>query len=98
MAPEVPRHDAERGEDASEGEKENTASRWPPVLGGDEDELVLEIFLTKGYWAGLGPCWARACWAAGGAPLLGSATGKPLSIFFSGFFFLFYFLFSFSIL
>jgi hypothetical protein len=39
----VPRHDADEGEGASEGEKENTASRWPPVHGGDEDELVLEF-------------------------------------------------------
>jgi hypothetical protein len=65
MAPGVPRHDAERGEDASEGEKENTASRWPPVLGGDEDELVLEIFFNEGVlgwpWAVLGPC-LLGCW------------------------------------
>jgi hypothetical protein len=40
----APRHELEQGGAASEREKGDTASRWPPALGEDEDELVLSFF------------------------------------------------------
>jgi hypothetical protein len=94
----VPRHDADRWEFASERRS------WPWHRGGlhagdeDEDDLLI-VFFTKGYWAVLwqwiGPWWWAAYWAV--VVGYGGLGGKPLfSLIF--FFFLYFFLFSFSIL
>ena len=68
----VPRHGFGRGEGASARGKTNTASRWPPAHGGDEDDFVLGYFsdegVRAGVWAVLGlrllGCSAGFCWAA----------------------------------
>jgi hypothetical protein len=67
----VPRHAVGRGEGASARGKTNTASRWPPAHGGDEDDFVLGYFsdegVRAGVWAVLGlrllGCSAGFCWA-----------------------------------
>jgi hypothetical protein len=64
----VPRHDLEQGEVDSTKGRSSTASPWPPVHGGDEDDPLLDDFFTKGYGGLLG--WLMGCGLGRAAGLL----------------------------